>query len=205
MPSRWFPEGPIRVRPRSGWVFLGSTMVVTVPIFVAAFMPVRAATPAIAATALALTATAYVYFVAPRVIVDEDAIRVENSWREHVVPWGALIEVETRFNLTLVTADGSIHAQAAPSPGGLTAMRARPDRDRATQRVQTQRGGAVRPGDLPSSLSGELAMVIRGHWQDLVEAGALDTAARASTSPRTTHLALTIGGLTLAAILWLLS
>ncbi len=205
MASRWFPSGQVSVRPRTGWIFLFFTALVTVPVFIGAFVPLRATTAAIAVTALTLTVAAYIYFVAPRVVVGEDAIRVENSWREHVVPWGALVDIETRFNLTLVTTTGKIHAQAAPSPGGLSVMRSRPDRDRATARVNGQRAGAVRPGDLPSSRSGSLAAVIRGHWQDLDEAGSLDPDDTPTTSPRVTHLALTLGGLALSLVLWLLA
>lgn len=205
MTSRWFPDGPIRVRPRTGWVFLACTLIVTGPVLVSAFQPVRSTTPAIAVLAVSMTAIAYIYFVAPRIVVDEDAILVQNSWREHVIPWGALVDIETRFNLTLVTADSRVHVQAAPSPGGLTAMRSRPDRDRATTRATGPGSRAVRPGDLPSSLSGALAAVIRGHWQDLVEAGAIDTGERVQTSPRVTHLSLSIGGPALALVLWLLA
>lgn len=205
MASRWFPDGPIRVRPRTGWVFLFCTLVVTGPVLVAAFLPVRPTTPAIVVLALSATAISYIYFVAPRIVVDETAILVQNPWREHLVPWGALIDIETRFNLTLVTADGRVHAQAAPSPGGLTSMRTRPDQDRATTRVSGRSGGAVRPGDLPSSLSGSLAGAIRGHWQDLVEAGAIDPGERVTTTPRVGHLVLTLTGPVLGLVLWLLA
>ena len=205
MASRWLPEGPIRVRPRTGWSFLACTVLVTGPVLVGSFLPVRPTTPAIATFALSATAIAYIYFVAPRIVVAEDAIRVQNSWREHVVPWGALVDIETRFNLTLVTPEGRVHVQAAPSPGGLTAMRSRPDHDRATTRATGRAGGAARPGDLPSSLSGALAAVIRGHWQDLVESGAIDPGQRVETSPRVTHLALSIGGPALGLVLWLLA
>jgi hypothetical protein len=205
MASRWFPEGPVSVRPRTGWVFLGCTLLVTLPVLVSAFTPVRSTTPAIVTTTVVLTVVSYIYFVAPRVVVGEDGIRVQNSWREHVIPWGALVDVETRFNLTLVTADGAFHAQGAPSPGGMSALRARSDDDRATKRVSVQRGGAVRPGDLPASVSGALAVVIRGHWQDLVEAGVLDTSARPTTAPRRAHLALTVGGAVLTLVVWLVA
>ena len=204
MPSRWFPEGPITVRPRTGWVFLFFTMLVTVPVGIAAFVPLRSTTAAIATTALVLTVVAYIYFVAPRVVVGEDAIRVENSWREHVVPWGALLDVETRFSLTLVTAQGRIHAQAAPAPAGLISRRSRPDEAAAGPPTSPPRSGPVGPGDLPNSLSGALAAVIRGHWQDLVEAGTLVPGEPATTSPRVIHLALTLGGSALAMVLWLL-
>jgi hypothetical protein len=205
MTSRWFPEGPISVRPRSGWVFLFFTMLVTVPVGVAAFFPPRSTTAALATTALVVTVIAYIYFVAPRVVVGEDAIRVENAWREHVVPWGALVDVETRFTLTLVTAQGRIHAQAAPGPSGLTARRRSPDEEIATERVGSQGPGAVHSGHQPTSLSLALASVIRGHRRDLVEAGALDPGEPVTTSPRVTHLALTLGGLALVLLLWLVA
>ena len=49
MTSRWFPEGPITVRPRTGWVFLFLTTLVTGPVLVSAFVPVRPTTAAVAA------------------------------------------------------------------------------------------------------------------------------------------------------------
>jgi hypothetical protein len=205
MTSRWFPEGPITVRPRTGWVFLFLTTLVTGPVLVSAFVPVRSTTAAVAVTAVVATIIAYIYFVAPRVVVGEDVIRVDNPWRRHEVPWGALIDVETRFNLTLVTPQERVHVLAAPSPGGLSAMRSRPDQDRATVRLGDRQGGAVRPGDLPSSLSGALAAVIRGHWQDLVEAGAISPGELVRTSPRPAHLAVTVGGLALSVLLWVLA
>ena len=124
------------------------TVLVTGPVLVGSFLPVRPTTPAIATFALSATAIAYIYFVAPRIVVAEDAIRVQNSWREHVVPWGALVDIETRFNLTLVTPEGRVHVQAAPSPGGLTAMRSRPDQDRATTRA-TGRADTCMPTNDP--------------------------------------------------------
>ncbi|HHU10376.1 MAG TPA: PH domain-containing protein [Intrasporangiaceae bacterium] len=205
MASRWLSNGPISIRHRVGWVFVGFTLLVTGPVFAAAFVPVRPTTAAIAVTAIVLTVISYIYFVAPRIVVAEEAIRVENSWREHTVPWGALIDVDTRFQLTLLTAQGAVHVQAAPSPGGFSAMRAKADEDFATSRVSRQRGGALRPGDLPNSPSGALASVIRGHWQDLVESGAIDTAQVSATRLRVAHLVLTLGGVALAVILWVLA
>lgn len=201
MASGSFSEGPVTVRPRSGWVFVLLTMLLTVPTGAVAFMPVRSSTPALATTAVVVTVIAYIYFVAPRIVIDEETIRVENSWREHVVPWGALVQVETRFALTLVTPDGSVHAQAAPGPGLPRARRSRPDgaregRGTRHQEVDDAHGAGV---------AGALATVIRGHVQDLRQAGTLDTTAQLETSPRVTHLSLTLGGLALVAVLWLLA
>lgn len=205
MASRWFPRGPVQARHRSGWVFVVLVLVVAVPTVIGAFMPVTRLTAAVVATALVAVAIAYVYFVAPRITIDEEAITVDNPWRRHVVPWGALVDVSTRFHLTLVTADGPVHALAAPSPGGFSAMRAKPDQDSRTARVHRQGAGGVRPGDLPNHSSGQLATVVRGHWQDRVEAGNLDPSEVATTTPRVGNLVLTLGGLALVVALWLLA
>lgn len=195
----------MHAQARSGWVFLAATLLITVPILVSAFLPVRPASLAVAVSALVVSAIAYIYFVSPKVTVTDESILVQNPWREHTVPWGALIDVDTRFQLTLVTPQGRVHALGAPSPGGFSAMRAKPDRDRTTREVQTRQAGGMRPGDLPGSASGSMALVIRGHWQDLVEAGTINTSEKLSTRPRVVHLAVTLGGLALVGGLWLLA
>lgn len=204
MTSQTLSEEPITVRHGTGWVFLGFTMLVTVPVLLAAFAPVRSSTPALAVTALAVTVTAYVYFVAPRVIVSPAGITVENSWREHVIPWGALVDVETRFDLTLVTSQGRVHAQAAPTPGLMSGLRRRPDPGRPPGAAGPAPGRA-RPGGASPSVSEALAEVIRDHLAALGAAGALDRTQRPVTTLRVTSLALTAGGLALAVVLWLLT
>lgn len=203
MASRWFPHGPVRSQRRAGWVFVALVLVVAVPTAVGAFLPVTSRTAAVLASAVVAVTIAYLYFVSPSMTITEDAITVENPWRRHVVPWGALVDVNTRFQLTLVTPDEEVHVLAAPSPGGFSAMRAKPEGDSRTARVSRQSGAGVRAGDLPGHTSGQLAAVIRGHWQDRVEAGDLDHTERASVQPRWLRLALTLGGLALVAALWL--
>ena len=51
MASRRLPTGPVTVRPRSGWVLLGFTLLVTVSFLLAAFSPVWSTTPALATAA----------------------------------------------------------------------------------------------------------------------------------------------------------
>ena len=186
MASRRLPTGPVTVRTRSGWVLLGFTLLVTVSFLLAAFSPVRSTTPALATAAVVVSVIAYIYFVAPRLVIADDAVRVENSWRTHVVPWGAIVGVETRFGLALVTSEGTVHVQAAPSPG-LRAMRRGAEPERSTGEP------------------GSPATLIRDHWQGLRDDGALDPDAEVTTLPRVTHLSLTWGGPALAAVLWLLA
>lgn len=203
MVSRWFPHGEVRVRNRTGWVFVALVALVATPAATAAVTQDAGLGASVVVTAVTAVVVAYIYFVTPEVVASEESIRVTNPWRRHVVPWGAVIDVDTRFSLTLVTPQTRVHALGAPSPGGFSAMRSKADRDSATRRIQRQRAGLVRPGDLPATQSGALAAVIRGHLSDLVEAGRLQTGERVQTTTRIGPLAVTGGLLSLTALLWL--
>lgn len=203
MASRWFPHGEVRVRNGTGWVFVALVALVAMPTAAAAVPQGAALGALVLVTAVTAIVIAYIYFVTPEVVASEEAIRVTNPWRRHIVPWGALIDVDTRFALTLVTPQTRVHALGAPSPGGFSAMRSKADRDSATRRIQRQRAGLVRPGDLPATQSGALAAVIRGHLSDLVEAGRLQTDEQVETTVRIGSLAVTGGLLALTALLWL--
>ena len=203
MASRWFPHGEVRVRNRTGWVFVALVALVALPTTAAAVTQGAELAATVVVSAVTAVVIAYIYFVTPEVTASEESIRVTNPWRRHVVPWGALIDVDTRFSLTLVTPRTRVHALGAPSPGGFSAMRSKADRDSATRRVQRQRAGLVRPGDLPATQSGALAAVIRGHLSDLVEAGTLRTDEQVQTTARVGSLAVTGGLLTLTAVLWI--
>lgn len=203
MASRWFPHGEVRARNRTGWAFVMLVALVASPTAIAAVTQGAALAATASASALTAVAIAYIYFVTPEIVATEQEITVTNPWRRHVVPWGALIDVDTRFSLTLVTPQAQVHALGAPSPGGFAAMRSKADRDSATRRVERQRGGQVRPGDLPATQSGVMAAVIRGHLRELAETGSLQTGEQVQTTPRVGSLAATGGLLTLTALLWL--
>lgn len=205
MASRWLPEGRVRVRNTGGWLFVVLVGLVAVPVAVTTLLDPGPLTAAIVVTALTAVVLAHQYFVSPQVVVTEEEILVENPWRRHVVPWGSLIDVDTRFNLTLVTPAVRVSAFGAPSPGGFSAMRSKGDRDAATRRALRQQAGQLRAGDLPSNRSGALAAVIRGHWRDRVETGDLDTSEAVTTTPRRGALMVTGGLLSLTALLWLLA
>lgn len=203
MASRWFPHGEVRARNHTGWVFVLLVALVATPAAIAAVVQGAALAATVLASAVTAMVIAYIYFVTPEVVASEQEIRVTNPWRRHVVPWGALIDVDTRFSLTLVTPQTRVHALGAPSPGGFAAMRSKADRDSATRRIERQRGGHVRPGDLPVTQSGALAAVIRGHLSDLAETGKLRVGEQVQSTLRVVPLAVTGGLLALTALLWL--
>lgn len=124
---------------------------------------------------LALSAGAcWALFARPRVIVDPAGVTLVNVLRTITVPWPAVIEVETRWGLTLVTPYGRFTAWAAPAPGAAHALRNSPKREGRHLPTSTYRGGAVRVGDLPTSPSGSAAMIVRTWWERLQREGVLD-------------------------------
>ncbi len=116
----------------------------------------------------------------PAVRIDDDAVTITNVLSTLTVPWPALIAVETKYALTLVTPGGRYTATAAPAPGRLATALSKRD----LTRVASQAGadGRLRPGDLPNTDSGAAAYLVRTRWERLVaeeriEIGVADTTA----------------------------
>jgi len=211
MPSRWIPGDDYTSRSRSAWFFTGVGYAAGGGLAASGFAPVTRQTPALVLTGLAIALLCHVYFWRPYVRVRPVGITVVNPWHTHEIPWGALLDVDTRFDLTLVTPQGVIHARAAPSPGGFTSLRAggaRP-RDAMTRGpslpgVSYGPGGTLRAGDRSDSESGGVARVIRGHWQQLADSAALGPADARAVS-RLDRRIVTICAVVpvLAALAWL--
>lgn len=123
---------------------------------------------------VAATGACWALFWRPRVVVDLSGVRIVNVARTVRVPWPAIEMVDTKWSLTLVTAYGRVTAWAAPAPGAAHAVRNRVQRRELTVAPPGAGAGGVRPGDLPTSASGEAALVIRRTWEALREAGYLD-------------------------------
>ena len=108
----------------------------------------------------------------PAVVVHDAGVSLENPFRSIVVPWAALVHVDTRYALTLVTAGKSYGAWAAPAPGIWGGRNARPEDLQGLAGSTYGPGKSVRPGDLKSTDSGQAAQLVRVRWQELVESGA---------------------------------
>lgn len=110
----------------------------------------------------------------PNVGVDEHRVRVVNVLRTIEIPWAALIQVDTRYALTLYTPGHKFAAWAAPAPGRTGTSIAR--RAERTGRVgaSPRSDGTVRPGDLLASDSGQAAAIVRDMWERLREEGGID-------------------------------
>lgn len=109
----------------------------------------------------------------PCVGVDDGGVTLVNVFRTVTLPWPSIQMIDTKWTLALVTPYGTYHAWAAPAPGSRGAVRA--DEHEARHLPQSTFGpGGIRPGDVPSTASGQAAWVIRDHWEDLRDAGYLD-------------------------------
>lgn len=110
----------------------------------------------------------------PSVRIDDDAVTVHNLLRSITVPWNALINVDTKFALTLVTTRGSYTAWAAPAPGVWGTHRGKPEHVRGLPATTYGAADSIRPGDLKNTDSGTAAYHVRSRWGILAEAGELD-------------------------------
>ena len=110
----------------------------------------------------------------PVVIFEDRDVTLRNPFTTVRVPWNALIDVETKYALKLVTASGSYTAWAAPAPGVWGTHAGKPEDLMDLPVISYGLGGSVRPGDLKSTDSGLAAYLARSRWQQLVESGELD-------------------------------
>lgn len=113
----------------------------------------------------------------PSVRVDDDAVELQNVTHTARIPWDAVIEVDTKFALTVRTPRAVYSAWAAPAPGRFSS-RAALRRNR--RKASADDGDPLRPtplgertSDLPSTDSGDAAQIVRDRWQSLLDADSI--------------------------------
>jgi len=113
----------------------------------------------------------------PSLRISDVAVTIFNPLRTIVVPWAALVHVDTKFALTLYTPGRKFAVYCAPAPGrSLTSAGRRKSTDPVPHVT-----GAPRPGDLPGSESGEAAHLVRARWDELQRSGRVDGGLAAET------------------------
>ncbi len=145
-----------------------------------------------------LIGTCWAVYWHPEVRVDDDGVHIVNVLHRIEVPWAALIGIETKWALTLVTPQRRYRAWAAPAPGR-SVMR---QEHRDTHRLKDAAiGGEVRPGDLPHTDSGAAAKMVRDHWTAVRESGVLDDVdPAAATVTRSANWSVIAAGAVLIAL-----
>lgn len=130
---------------------------------------------------------AWAVFWRPGLTVEEHGITVENVLRTYFVPWPEITDVDTRLALTLVTAKRRIQVWAAPAPGrhrvmGLSSR----DFEGVSPGARGEFDG-LRPSDAITTPTGNLAQLIRGHWERLRDSGMLAPGVDPEASHTTWH------------------
>lgn len=116
----------------------------------------------------------WLLFWRPAVVVLDSGVTLENPYRTIDVPWDALVQVDTRYALTLITPRKKYPAWAAPAPGIWGGRNARPEHLKGLPGTTYGPGSSVRPGDLKNTDSGIAAALVRTRWQSLVESGHIE-------------------------------
>lgn len=135
----------------------------------------------------------------PAIEVNDSAVTLVNVLSTVEIPWPAIIQIDTRYALTVVTPKHKFPATAAPAPGRLTTVFSRKEVGRANSQLGGD--GRIRPSDLPNTDSGAAALLIRNQWErlqkeDRIEIGVAD----ATPVIRTWHSFTIIAGSLLAVL-----
>jgi hypothetical protein len=160
-------------RPVFGRVLAVVTMLVCAAAIVALFWSDAAAGLRYVWGILLIAVIAWALFWRPSLLVQAHGITVVNVLRTYFVPWPAIQQIDTRFSLTLHTSQHRVTVWAAPAPGRHRMLGlAREDFDGIGESARSEYGG-LRPADAITTPTGNLAQVIRGHWEALRETGLL--------------------------------
>ncbi|WHS50237.1 hypothetical protein QM007_10025 [Rothia sp. SD9660Na] len=109
-----------------------------------------------------------------RLVVGADELTIYNPFVTHTVNYAALIDVSTKYHLTLVTPTKRFQAFGLPSSGMVASLSThRQDLERLPA-ITYGAERSIRASDLPNSAAGAVALVVRGYWQELVEDAALE-------------------------------
>jgi hypothetical protein len=148
---------------------------------------------------LLVAVVAWALFWRPSLLVQEHGVTVENVLRTYFVPWPSIVSIDTRYSLTLHTAERRVPVWAAPSPGRHRTLGLAPkDFDGVSGSAQGEVGG-LRPADAITVPTGNLAQLIRGRWEQLRDAGAFASGVDPEAATATWHWATIVVVAALAA------
>lgn len=171
----------------------GQTLVVVVWAIIAAFAVALIAQgqilPILKYGALPVLAAFVVWLLmwSPSVTIGPSGVTVRNLLRTNDVSWPAIQRIDTRFALTLYTSAGTIVAWSAPAPSRFAALRSTRS-DLSNLPESSYLAGSIRPGDIPKSDSGLAALYVRRYYEQLRDAGYLDSGAIEGSGVGTTWL-----------------
>ncbi len=118
----------------------------------------------------------WLLFWYPRIAIEPSGVEVRNPFRTFRISWPAITDVDTRWALTIRTANRRIEAWSATAGGRYRRQLSGAE----AHGVPVERRGeqvVARPSDLPSTSSGLAALVIRRTWESIEAKGWLSSGA----------------------------
>jgi len=179
----------VRYRPVLGRILAVVTVVVCALGVIALFWSDPASALRYIWPIVLVAVLAWALFWRPSLTVQEHGITVENVLRTHFVPWPSITAIDTRYSLTLHTPNGRVPVWAAPAPGRHRTLGLAPKDFEGIGETARGRVGELRPADAVTTPSGNLAQLIRGHWERLRDAGAFASGVDPEASTVTWHWA----------------
>lgn len=175
MRSQYLQNPPLTFRARTATLYTGFALLLAVSTLLSlALMGGISLLLAYAWGPLFLAYGIYYLLGQPSLRVGEEDILIRNPGRWHRITYAALIDVSTKYHLTLVTPQRRYQVFALPASGMLASLNASRQDLHNLPAISYKPGGGLATSDLPNSAAGASALVIRGYWQELVEAGALE-------------------------------
>lgn len=108
----------------------------------------------------------WLLFWSPKVVVSDEHVLILNPLRRIFLPWNSIDRVDTKYTLTLYTGNRNFQAWAAPAPSRFRIYGAHKI-DGAHLPESTYVAGTIRPGDLITTDSGQVAYAIRLHLESI--------------------------------------
>lgn len=174
MKSQYLQNPPVTFRVKTAPFYTWCAVLVAASVLVA--LAVSGGLSALLTGGWGVLWMAYtVWYVLGRssLVAGADDITIYNPFVTHRVNYAALIDISTKYHLTLVTPTKRFQAFGLPSSGMVASLSAhRQDLERLPA-ITYGAERSVRASDLPNSAAGAVALVLRGYWQELVEDEAL--------------------------------
>jgi len=123
-------------------------------------------------------------YVIPSVEIQGQTLKIVNPFRLASVGIGGIVDIDTRYALKVSGEFGSISAWAAPAPGRL---RHRSHTTEDFRALGLKSGELVRPGDLPSTITGSIALQIKR-----IQSGSTEVTSVAHISPNYLGIAMAV-------------
>jgi hypothetical protein len=106
-------------RPRSNFVWAGTSLTLLVLFVANSFFTIRNPVQVFfeIAIALLLGGVTYVIWIKPKLILREETIEVVNPLRTELIPYREILDLETKWALTIVHSGGRTRVWVAPASG----------------------------------------------------------------------------------------